>query len=90
MTLGTFLGIRLKVGNGLVGHNFVSLDDICPFPALKLDFSLPPLISAQNMARSAEIPFQTAGNGYLRAGNRLVGHNFVSLDDIYPFQASYQ
>ena len=80
----------LKAGNGLVGQNFVSLDDINPYQASKLDFSLPPLISAQNLARSAEIPFQTAGNGYLGAGNRLVGHNFVSLDDINLCQASYQ
>ena len=29
-----------------------------------------------------------AGNWYLKAGNGLVGHNFVSLDDIYPYLAS--
>ena len=29
-----------------------------------------------------EIPFQMAGNRYLKAGNRLVGHNFVSIDDM--------
>ena len=75
----------LKAGNRLVGHNFVSLDDIYPYQASKDDFSPG---QPQNMARSAETPFQTAGNGYQRAGNRLVGHNFVSLDDIYPYLAS--
>ena len=40
------------------------------------------------MARWAEMPFQMAGNGYLKAGKGLVGDNFVSLDDIYPYLAS--
>ena len=78
----------LKAGNGLVGHNFVSLDDIYPYPASKPDFSPSPFISPQNMARSVEMAFQTAGNGYLKAGNGLVGHNFVSVDDICPKPAS--
>ena len=41
---------------------------------------------SQNIVRSVEIPFQKAGNGYLKAGNGLVGHIFLSVDEWYGFE----
>ena len=38
----------------------------------------------ENMIYPLNCLFQMAGKSYPRAGKRLVGHNLVSFDEIYP------
>ena len=43
------------------------------------------MISAQVHCLSLKKSFLKDGNRYMKAGNRLDDHNFVTYNDIYPY-----
>ena len=45
------------------------------------------MISAQVHRLSLKKSFLKDGNRYMKAGNRLDDHNFVTYNDIYPYLA---
>ena len=67
MTIGSFQGLRQTLA-----YTGRAKDDCRYFSGVSVSHTH---YQSQNIARMLEIPFQAAGNGYLKAGNGLVGHN---------------